>query len=184
MRKLKSGKHPKRKLHRTMESLRRRGSAPADADAAKLDCTRRTSLRSQNAATDNTVSERKLSISFGSISIREYTRIPGDNPSVSEGPPITVEWEHQDEYEVDIDHYEQKKVRRSSSQLKLSPESRIEMLKQNGHNMMNIHESTNAASAERKRRLRTLRNMKMIQIFVGAMKLFKCSSGKPITVKH
>jgi hypothetical protein len=59
-----------------MKSLRRRGYAPTDTDPHTFHITRTTS----NAATDQTVSERKLSISFGSISVREYARIPGDNP--------------------------------------------------------------------------------------------------------
>lgn len=62
----------------------------------------------------------------------------------------------------------------------MSPETRIEILKQNGHDMVNIHKSTNAANAERKRRLQTARINKIIQFLVGAMNALKCNFGKPI----
>ncbi len=33
-------------------------------------------------------------VRFNSVEVREYPRILGDNPSVSAGPPITLDWVH------------------------------------------------------------------------------------------
>jgi len=46
------------------------------------------------------------SVGFGSLAFREYPIIMGDNPSVSEGVPLALDWDYVNEYDVTIDNYE------------------------------------------------------------------------------
>lgn len=45
-------------------------------------------------------------VNFGRLEFREYPIIMGANPSVSEGVPVTIDWDHFGEYDVDIESYE------------------------------------------------------------------------------
>jgi hypothetical protein len=48
----------------------------------------------------------KKSVSFALIEIREYEQTIGDNPSVSYGPPISLDWNYEQLEAVDVDAYE------------------------------------------------------------------------------
>ncbi len=49
-------------------------------------------------------------VKFGNIRIREYERTLGDNPAVSSGPPISLDWGYSDEEQViPVEEYEKKK---------------------------------------------------------------------------
>lgn len=173
-------KHSSRKFYRTMHCLRRRGYFAADTNAEELRYRRTSSFLSENAATDQFVSERSLSSSVDSISVRDFIRTPVDNQwvlyypvllffpqafiyffhsdknqsvrntnrSVYQGP-ITVEWEQQNENEIENDDQERNKAPRLSSELIISPETRLGMLKQNGCSLICIQESLNATNTER-----------------------------------
>ena len=45
-------------------------------------------------------------VKFSSVKIREYPMIPGDNPSVSNGPPLTMDWTASKTFSVTIDRFE------------------------------------------------------------------------------
>ena len=61
------------------------------------------------------------SVAFGSVMIRSYAQTLGDNPSVSYGPPISLDWEYDEHPEVTLDDYEDKRApRRSVRQMVLS----------------------------------------------------------------
>ncbi|KAL3774939.1 hypothetical protein ACHAW5_001301 [Stephanodiscus triporus] len=45
-------------------------------------------------------------VSFGHVDLREYRRIAGDNPSVSDGCPLAIGWDYNCVGEVDVDSYE------------------------------------------------------------------------------
>ncbi len=48
-------------------------------------------------------------VTFDSITIRDYPMTVGDNPSVSSGPPLTIEWDHMSEITLSLDSYEESK---------------------------------------------------------------------------
>lgn len=47
----------------------------------------------------------KKSVRFSSVTIREYPMILGDHPDVTSGPPIAIDWYHEQEQVVSIDHH-------------------------------------------------------------------------------
>jgi hypothetical protein len=65
---------------------------------------------------------KKRSVSFTSVSIRSYEQTMGDNPSVSYGPPISLDWDYEQHDALDIDEFESERVfvRRSMRQLAMN----------------------------------------------------------------
>jgi hypothetical protein len=64
---------------------------------------------------------RRNSVSFDSIRIRFYSQTLGDNPSVSYGPPIQLDWDYEEQGDIQIDEYERNHPkRRNLKQLVMS----------------------------------------------------------------
>lgn len=61
-------------------------------------------------------------VGFGTISIRNYHQTVGDNPAVSYGFPIQLDWEYYEEDDMEVDAYEFQKgpIRRNQNQLTMS----------------------------------------------------------------
>ena len=53
-----------------------------------------------------TTSPSFKSVGFGKLEFREYPIIMGDNPSVSDGVPLALDWCHVNVYDVTVDSYE------------------------------------------------------------------------------
>jgi len=51
-------------------------------------------------------------VSFGSIQVREYSRIVGDHPDVRVGPPLSLGWEFNEHPETSLDAYERSRPTR------------------------------------------------------------------------
>ena len=74
----------------------------------------------------------KRSVSFGTISVREYARILGDNPSASAGPPISLSWDYISFPPQKVDSYESlfsSDDRRTKLQMLMHPNTRRKMLR-------------------------------------------------------
>jgi len=58
-------------------------------------------------------------VSFGTVKIREYESILGDNPSVRNGPPIGLGWKSKDLKDFTVDEFEEGRssIRRVSDDL-------------------------------------------------------------------
>jgi hypothetical protein len=71
----------------------------------------------------------KSSVEFSQIRIREYEQTLGDNPSVSYGPPITLDWNFEEKEPISLEQYEaQRPPRRSVRHLCLSYYTRRNLL--------------------------------------------------------
>jgi hypothetical protein len=70
----------------------------------------------------------KRNVSFHQIEIREYQRTLGDNPAVSAGPPMALDWKYNPDHQIlHVDDYEKNK---KSRDLLLLPEGiRVDILK-------------------------------------------------------
>jgi hypothetical protein len=94
---------------------------------------------------------------FHTVTIREYSIIPGDNPSVSKGVPLTIDWDHQWERTCDLDAYEKnKQAPRRQIEMKMPPEIRSELLRKNGHSWKDIQASIKMANIARRQRTKTI----------------------------
>jgi hypothetical protein len=68
------------------------------------------------AESDNTSSERpKKKVEFSSIQIRTYSQTLGDNPSVTYGPPIQLDWYYEEHDTICIDSYEATRGKRRNT---------------------------------------------------------------------
>lgn len=75
---------------------------------------------------------KQSKIRFTEVNIRLYNRILGDNPAVTEGPPIQLSWEYTQQDPKSIDEYESKRVpRRPRRHLVLNSNTR--------RNQMHLH---------------------------------------------
>jgi hypothetical protein len=70
-------------------------------------------------------------VAFGNVTIREYARSVGDNPSVGAGPPIGLDWAYSSPTVVPVDYFEtslRKEGQRTRKDFYLTPEQRFHML--------------------------------------------------------
>lgn len=79
------------------------------------------SSRSTIERQDSNASKSKK-VCFDSVEIRSYAQTLGDNPSVCYGPPISLDWDYEDNDAIAIDDYEAERIfaRRPLRQLTVS----------------------------------------------------------------
>ena len=71
----------------------------------------------------------KRNVSFSHLRIREYAITLGDNPSVSSGPPVTLDWAYDPhEKTAPVEAFEAVRIRRPGSRLALSDRQRSRLL--------------------------------------------------------
>ena len=89
-----------------------------------MEMVRQRSMRTLGASSDHSNAtwdlsdsgrpRRRGSVGFKEIQIREYDQTLGDNPSVSYGPPISLDWEYTEKTPVDLDDFESHRGERRS----------------------------------------------------------------------
>ena len=94
--------------------------------------------RVADAATDATATTtaKKKSVRFSTLEIRTYPITLGDNPSVSSGPPLTLDWNYTTVHTVAVSAYETERPpssRRRPSQMVMPTSLRIELLTEDAH---------------------------------------------------
>ena len=85
---------------------------------------------SAGAASPNTRRRNKRCIAFGRLEIHEFPIILGDNPSCSDGAPLTVGWTRVHHMVFDMEYYETynpSEGRRRKDKMKLSVAERYQM---------------------------------------------------------
>jgi len=103
---------------------------------------RRSILRSESRTDyDNTTQQddittsqvrRGSKVQFGTVEIRDYKRILGDHPCVSIGPPLSIDWDYEENEPRDVDEYEFDRVlsRKSQQEMYLNYYARKHLLGQ------------------------------------------------------
>jgi len=82
-------------------------------------------------------------LSFSSVTIRSYAMTLGDNPSVTLGPPLTIEWEHFDSLTTSLDDYELKRgPSRNRASYKIPYILREQILRYVGFGRAELHEAS------------------------------------------
>jgi hypothetical protein len=105
---------------------------------------------------------QKKTVKFDFIEIWEFSLIPGDNPSVSGGPPVSMNYKPWRRRKCSLSKYEQHRVddRRSREQLILPTKTREVMLRRIGYDRDQIQQCSMRAELIRNERLLTLNEMK------------------------
>jgi hypothetical protein len=142
-----SHKRPRRMSDPVFNSALRSCHGPNMSDPA-INQPLRSCLKYKDSSSSNSLSSQN-SVHFGTINIREYLRSITDNPSITEGPPIGIDWDYYtNETKVMVDEYEDlHPTRRTKDEFHMPARVREEMLIQEwGHTMRDIRQ----ASAESK----------------------------------
>jgi hypothetical protein len=95
------------------------------------------SSSSSNNSSSGKLSGRKLkpSVSFHTISVREFGIELGDNPAVTAGPPLTIGWDYEDVGTVGVEDYEESRgTRRFKEEMQIPPKRREAILLQETDN--------------------------------------------------
>jgi len=69
--------------------------------------------------------QMRKNISFSTLEVRSYDVTLGDNPGVSNGPPVSLDWNYEDSQHINLDEYESLRApRRSKEEMRLDSQSR------------------------------------------------------------
>ena len=97
-----------------------------------------------------------FSVSFGTVEIREHDIILGDNPAVSSGAALTIDWEHFDEDSFELDEYESTRPeKRTCSEMSIPERYRFEILKRCDYSTREIVAQAKETEVLRLQRLET-----------------------------
>jgi hypothetical protein len=79
---------------------------PVGDDGKSLDC-RRSAMKKPGQSRSAQNSSMFMKVHFVYVHLREYGMVMGDNPAVSHGAPVQLDWEPQQEHDpVHIDNYD------------------------------------------------------------------------------
>ena len=97
-----------------------------------------------------------LRVEFSSVLIREYPVTLGDNPGVSAGPALTIDWEPQDEMQISLADYESSRPpRRNYVEMSIPKDIRMQMLTGSGHTRKEIQVAVRSSNIGRSNRKKT-----------------------------
>jgi hypothetical protein len=125
-------------------------------------------------------SECPKKVRFSNVDLREYVLCLGDNPSVTRGAPISLDWNYKTELSYSIDDFE--KSEHCSTKLgsmKRPSLERLHLLKILGYSRNQIKEATDIAQLIQNQRFKTRRQVERsdrLHAFCNAMRCFRQSS--------
>ena len=144
---------------------------------------RKSSLKSL----DNSSGSTDKAVTFSKVAIRDYSICPGDNPSVSRGVPLSLDWGYDQAKSHDINDFEEDRegCRRTSDDLKLPSLQRVHILKDNGYSRGDINERVKEVEQAREKRIETRRKLerddRRKKLRKKIVKAFTISLSKPKT---
>ena len=130
-------------------------------------------------------SDEKI-VSFSIVDVRDYSLCLGDNPSVSRGAPISLDWGYNDEQSYDIDIYEDDRCenRREPEELRLPSLERIQLLKGLGYSRGEINEQTKLTHEAKLKRFVTRRRVEREDRFKAFVRGVVKNLGKAISTPN
>jgi len=150
-------------------------------DAIKDHRRRRMIIKSSLKSMDSSSSSSQMSVRFSTVDVRDYSLCLGDNPSVSRGAPISLDWDYVKENSYELNSYECERFhgrRIDKDQFKRPSLQRIQLLKNLGYSRGEINEQTKKMQLVRQQRISTIRRTERtdrIKAFVrGIAKTFFC----------
>jgi len=115
-----------------------------------------------NGIDSNSKPTKRNHVGFSTIEVREYSRTLGDNPAVTSGPPVTIEWEYNSATRtvIAVDEYESSKPPpRAKYEIVVPRSVREEWLRGSGFSRMEIAESVKAINREKRKRHQTVQSI-------------------------
>jgi hypothetical protein len=107
----------------------------------------------------------KRNVSFSNISMRNYPLTLGDNPSVSCGPPTTLDWEFEEAEELSLDDYENNRApRRKPREMLLNYYQRKAILENSGHSEEEIKRARRQAERSKRQRNTTKEMVQFMRV--------------------
>jgi len=112
--------------------------------------------------------KKKGTVQFSTVHIREHNFCLGDNPAVSRGPPISLDWHYTGNAEMlyDIDDYEQELQQLGrqgvTSCICIPSNDRVHLLKQIGYSRKELREATCRVEKSRNQRLQTKKRLQQM----------------------
>lgn len=164
-------------------------TAPHDGHDDNMSSDRRKLFKRKSSlkSLDNSSGSTDKSVTFSKVAIRDYSICPGDNPSVSRGVPLSLDWGYDQAKSHDINDFEDDRegCRRTNDDLKLPSLQRVHILKNNGYSRGDINERVKEVEQAREKRIETRRKLeredKMKKLRKKVMKAFTISLSKPKT---
>lgn len=90
------------------------------------------------------------SVSFGQVTVYEFSLAVGNNPSTSAGIPVCLHQLKRKLDQVTVDDFEaSRSPKRSAVDLKMSSEQRFTALRSEGHHWIELHQAAKAAERSR-----------------------------------
>lgn len=113
---------------------------------------------------DKPRNKAQKSVSFGQLCVRYHPMIPGDHPECTEGVPLTIDWDHVDEFHIPVEEYESiREPRKPNKGFRLTGARRRRMMGEAGFNILQIRaawEECNRVKQERSATLHFMKNEK------------------------
>lgn len=150
-----------------------------------IDSTHSSTIRSSVASQD---SRCKGKVTFSHIDIREYERIPGDNPCVRAGVPLSIGWAHYQHKSILLDDYETAKgPPRDKIEMMIPASVRRSMLRDEfGASINELNASLKSVNISKRQRDHTLasENVEVLhEVLESAKRKFKRVVGKAVSTK-
>jgi hypothetical protein len=122
----------------------------------------------------------RSNVSFQTVMVREYPRCIGDNPSVSSGPPLSIEWEPQKFEEISIDDFEESRASKNSTKCeKITSRGRVDILQNECQaSLSSIMRASYDMKCVREQRLETMKQTKRQQRIEEALESTRRNLGK------
>mmetsp|Transcript_4187 Transcript_4187/g.4597 ORF Transcript_4187/g.4597 Transcript_4187/m.4597 type:complete len:153 (+) Transcript_4187:188-646(+) len=100
-----------------------------------------------------------LRVGFADAIIREYEVTLGDNPSVSEGPPLSLGWSYNEMLPIPVDKYEEMRgKRRNSLQMTVPADERLDVLVSEwGYSIEDVEQTSQQCQKTKRRRMHSAR---------------------------
>ncbi|KAG7342837.1 hypothetical protein IV203_020781 [Nitzschia inconspicua] len=123
----------------------------------ELDTTVHSGAATPNTSKGNTDLERPSLVQFSTVEIRNYRMVLGDNPSVTSGVPVTLDWLYDECMVCDVSDYEDSRPpRRDRAQMMLPAEYRARLVMDTGSSRKEIQQRQKEVNIQRSQRRRTL----------------------------
>ena len=165
-----------------------KGPTPLKKDGSSIQSIlKKRNVQASTVSTDHTGDSRcRDKVHFSNIDIREYERIPGDNPCVRKGVPLSIGWGHVQLDPIPLDDYETLKgPPRDKIEMMVPASVRRSMLRDEFHASINdLNAAIKSVNISKRQRAHTLKEerLEVLDEFRQSVKRkFKRAVGKAVS---